>query len=124
MLRRILALTLALALVAPAAASAQQDPFGPLPQPQPTPAPTVEPTAVDDGSTGRTTLYIIAGALLVAFVGIGMFISRDARRAIPKDHRGDPHRLREHGPHRHERKAKAKARAKTKAQRAARRQNR
>jgi hypothetical protein len=120
---RVALLILALALLLPAGASAQQDPFGPLPQPQQTPAPPPEETEDPVGDdVGRETLYIIAGALLVAFVLVGMYISRDARRSVPKQ--SERSRLREEGPHRHERKAKAKARAKAKAQRAARRQNR
>jgi hypothetical protein len=146
MLRRTLVAALVLALVAPAAAVAQQNnqnnqqnqqnqppptqpapPFQPLQPPQPTPAPTAEPE--DDGFLeteigGSATLYIIAGVLLIAFVFIGMFISRDARRSLPKAHRPDPRRLREEGPHKHKREAKARARARGKAQKAARRRNR
>ena len=144
MLRRSLVIALVLALLAPSAAFAQQDnqeneqppapttqptqPFSPLPQPQPTPAPTAEP---DDGGgfldseiSGSATLYIIAAALLVAFIAIGMFISRDAKRSMPKAHRADGRRLREEGPHKHKREAKSKARARGKAQKAARRKNR
>jgi hypothetical protein len=128
MVRFAIVIVLALALLAPAGALAQgggQNPFGPLPPPQPTPVPTPEETDNPFGEdVGTTTLYVIAGALLIAFVAIGVFISRDARRAIPKDRRGERGRLREQGPHKHERKAKAKARARTKAQRAARRRNR
>jgi hypothetical protein len=137
MLRRIATLVLVLLALAPSAALAQnqgggQDPF-PLnpqqPQPQPTAAPP--PEEDDDGFLGlnneiggSATLYIIAGALLVAFVAIGMFISRDARRSLPAHHRPDAHRLRDEGPHKHKRQAKAKARARGKAQRDARRRNR
>jgi hypothetical protein len=128
------------ALLVPATALAQQDnnnqqdqgtptqPFQPLPPAQPTPAPTAE--SEDDGGfldteiSGSATLYIIAAALLVAFVFIGMFISRDARRSLPKSHRPDSHRLREEGPHKHKRDTKAKARARGKAQKDARRRNR
>jgi hypothetical protein len=131
MIRRTLVLTLVLALLAPAAAIAQTQqqqpggPFGPLPPAEPEPAPP--PPDQDDplgDDVGTTTLYVIAGALLIAFIAVGVFISRDARRALPKAARGDTKRLREQGPHRHERQAKAKARARTKAQRAARRRNR
>jgi len=122
MLARTLVLILALALLAPAGAAAQGgDPFSPLPPPQPTPAPP--PPEQDEpfgDDVGRTTLYVIAGALLIAFVGVGVFISRDARRSIPKGDRLDAARLREQGPHKHERKAKAKARAKGRQARAAR----
>ncbi len=129
-----------LALLAPSAALAQQDeqppaptsqptqPFQPLPPAQPTPAPTAEPE--DDGGFldqeigGSATLYIIGAALLVAFIVIGMFISRDAKRSLPKAHRADGRRLREEGPHKHKREAKSKSRARGKAQKAARRRNR
>jgi hypothetical protein len=137
MLRRTLVLALLLALLAPAPALAQTQqqpdpssptqPFSPLPPAQPTPAPTPEPE--DDGFldseiSGTSTLYVIAGALLVAFVAIGMFISRDARKSLPAGHRPDAHRLRDEGPHKHKREAKARARARGKAQKAARRRNR
>jgi hypothetical protein len=136
-LRRLALIALLLALAAPAAAVAQTgqpnptnptQPFSPLPPAQPTPAPTAEPD--DDGGfldteiSGTTTLYVIAGALLIAFIAIGMFISRDAKRSLPKSHRPDSRRLREEGPHKHKREAKARARARGKAQKAARRRNR
>ena len=123
---RLTTILLVAALLAPAAAFAQgqqQDPFGPLPPAQPTPAPEPEQqndTLGDD--VGVTTLYVIAGGLLIAFIAVGVFISRDARRTTAKS--GGRGRLRDEGPHRHERKAKAKARARTKQQRAARRRNR
>jgi hypothetical protein len=132
MLRRTLVIALVLALLAPSAALAQSGggggAFGPLP-PAATPEPTATPSEQSNDSLtsdlgGRETLYIIGAALLVAFVGIGVFISRDARRSLPADHRPDAHRLRDQGPHRHKRQAKARARARTKAQRVARRRNR
>jgi hypothetical protein len=126
MLRRTLVIVLFLALLVPSAAFAQGGAFGPLPQAAPTSAPT--PTKSNDSISsdlgGRTTLYIIFGGLLIAFVAIGVFISRDARSALPKNQRGDAHRLREQGPHKHKMQAKSRARAKTKAQREARRRNR
>ena len=134
MIRVVALIALLLALAVPAAAVAQQpnptsptQPFSPLPPPQPTPAPTPEPE--DDGFlgseiSGTTTLYVIAGALLVGFIAVGMFISRDARKALPAGHRPDSGRLREQGPHKHMREAKARARARGKAQKAARRRNR
>jgi hypothetical protein len=134
MVRRTLALVLMLVLfAAPAAAFAQtteqQQPggaFGPLPQAAPTEAPTPEPSndSITSDLGGRATLIIIGVALLAAFFAIGIFISRDARRALPKDHRPDSRRLREEGPHKHKRQAKAKARHRGKAQKAARRKNR
>jgi hypothetical protein len=120
---RLLAVLTALALLAPAAAAPAQiqNPFNGLPPAQQaTPTPTATPTP-DTGSdtVGRTTLYIIGGALLLTFVAIGLWIARDARRALPPEQR-DATGLREDGPHRHERQAKAKARAKGRAQRQAR----
>jgi hypothetical protein len=141
MLRHTAVIALLLALLAPSAALAQGNqgnqgsqgtptqPFQPLPPAQSTPAPTAEPE--DDGGGfldseigGTSTLYFIAAALLAAFIAIGMFISRDAKRSLPKAHRPDSRRLREEGPHKHKREAKAKARARGKAQKDARRRNR
>jgi hypothetical protein len=126
MFRRTLVVALVLALLAPAAASAQGGAFGPIPPAEPAATPT--PDQSNDSLTsdlgGRRTMFIIGGALLIAFIGIGVFISRDARRALPKDHRPDAHRLREQGPHKHKRQAKARARARGKAQKDARRRNR
>jgi hypothetical protein len=139
MLRHTVVIALVLALLAPSAAVAQNNqgnqqtptqptqPFQPLPPAQPTPAPTPEPEDegfLDSEIGGTSTLYFIAAALLVAFIAIGMFISRDARRSLPKAHRPDSRRLREEGPHKHRREAKARARARGKAQKAARRRNR
>jgi hypothetical protein len=129
MTRIALVLVLVAALATPAAALAQnqgQNPFGPLPPSQPTPAPTQEaPDSPADDDVGRTTLYVIAGALLIAFVAVGVFISRDARRTTAKTGHGrDRGRLREEGPHKHQKQAKSKARARGKAQKAARRRNR
>ena len=138
MLRRAALITVLLALLAPASALAQNpqpsqpqqqpsQPFSPLPPAQPTPAPTAEPEDegfLDTEISGTATLWVIGGALLIAFVFIGMFISRDARRALPAGHRPDAHRLRDQGPHKHKREAKSRARARGKAQKAARRRNR
>jgi hypothetical protein len=137
MFRRVALIALLLALLAPAAAIAQTgqqnptnptQPFSPLPPAQPTPAPTAEPEdddgLLDSEISGTSTLYVIAAALLIAFIAIGMFISRDARKSLPKAHRPDARRLREEGPHKHKREAKARARARGKAQKAARRRNR
>ena len=122
---RLAALLVALVLLAPASAAAQDaNPFDGLPPVQPTPAPTVEPVEVDDGGVSRTTMWVIGGGLLITFVAIGMWISRDARRSLPADQRDDPRRQRDQGPHRHERQAKAKARAKGRAQRQARKAHR
>jgi hypothetical protein len=129
MTRRIALITTVLALALPLSsaipAAAQQNPFGPLPQAAPTETPT--PTAVSsagDNSTGRNTLFIIGGALIVGFGVIGWFIMRDARAALPEEELASLSRLREQGPHAHKRQAKAKARAKTRHQKAARKHNR
>jgi hypothetical protein len=138
MLRRTIVIALLLALLAPAGAFAQTNqgnqsqgtptqPFQPLPPAQPTPVPTAEPEDegfLDSEIGGTSTLYFIGAALLVAFIAIGMFIARDAKRSLPKSHRPDARRLREEGPHKHKREAKSKARARGKAQKAARRRNR
>jgi hypothetical protein len=128
MFRRTIVIALLLALLAAPAAFAQQGGGGAFdPLPPAAPADTPEPEQSNDSLTsdlgGRETLYIIGGALLIAFIAIGVFISRDARRALPEDHRPG-HRLREEGPHKHKRQAKARARARTKAQKDARRRNR
>jgi hypothetical protein len=129
MLHRLAILTCTLVLLAPAAALAQDgNPFdGQLPPPQQTPAPPPEPvdtSADDDIST--TTLWIIGGAVAVALLLVGVWISRDARSNLTEDElahlRGA--QPRDAGPHKHEREAKAKARAKTRAQRQARKAHR
>ena len=137
MVRRTALIAVLLALLAPAPALAQTSqppdstsptqPFSPLPPAQPIPAPTPEPEdegLLDSEISGTSTLYVIAAALLVGFVAVGMFISRDARKSLPASHRPDARRLRDEGPHRHKREAKARARARGKAQKAARRRNR
>jgi hypothetical protein len=127
MLRRTLAIALVVALLAPAAALAQSGggAFGPLPPSEPaaTPTPDQSSDSLTSDLGGRRTMFIIGGALLLAFIGIGMYIARDARRALPADHRPGSG-LREEGPHKHKRQAKARARARGKAQRDARRRNR
>jgi hypothetical protein len=132
MVRRTLAVALLLALLAaPSAALAQttQQPpggaFGPLPQTAPTETPTPQKSndSLSSDLGGNETLFIIGGALLIAFIAIGVFISRDARRSLPEGHRAGSG-LREEGPHKHKREAKAKARQRGRAQKAARRRNR
>jgi hypothetical protein len=124
-MRRFAAFITVLALLVPAPAALAQgsNPFQGVPPAQPTPAPTVAPTdnsTTDNGQNDRSTLYVIAGALLVTFVFIGWFISRDARRNLPQDERDRLARGRDEGPHKRELKAKQKARAKSRAQRRAR----
>ena len=130
-MRRLAALLLLclalLALTAPAA-PAQQSPFGPLPEA----APTATPTPEDDGGTvlgqdvGRATLYAIAGGFVLLFIGIGWWISRDARRALPKGPASEAVLARRADPrerHRRQRE-KERARKKTRAQRQARKAHR
>jgi hypothetical protein len=121
-MRFLATVIVALLLLAPAALAQDGNPFdGQLPPAQETPAPTVEPlTDSNDDDVGRQTLFVIGGALLVFFVGIGWWISRDARSNLPADERDGARGLRDQGPHKHERQAKAKARAKGRAQRQAR----
>jgi hypothetical protein len=125
MSRRIALITTLLVLLLAAPAAAQQSPFGPLPAaPTETPAPAATPTSSNDNNTGRNTLYVIGGALVVGFLIMGWFIMRDARRAIPEEDLAAMNRLREQGPHAHKQHAKAKARQKARAQRHARKANR
>jgi hypothetical protein len=129
MRHRLAILTLALILLAPAGALAQDgNPFdGSLPPAQQTPAPTPEPAdTANDEAIGTTTLWIIGGAVAVALLMFGFWISRDARSNLSeeeRDHLRGVHR-RDEGPHKHERQAKAKARAKGRAQRQARKAHR
>ena len=126
MSRRIALITTLLVLALAAPAAAQQNPFGPLPS-----APTEQPTPVattssssGDNNTGRNTLFVIGGALVIGFAVMGWFIMRDARRSIPDDELAAMGRLREQGPHAHKQHAKAKARQKGRQQRQARKANR
>ena len=127
-LAALLLLCLALLAVAAPAALAQQSPFGPLPEA----APTATPTPEDDGGTvlgqdvGRATLYAIAGGFVVLFIGMGWFISRDARRSLPRDPESEASLARRADPrerHRRQRE-KERARRKTRAQRQARKAHR
>jgi hypothetical protein len=131
--RLVVALTLLCLLVPAAAASAQSNPFTPLPAATPTPATTPAPTAPPSTTsslqdTGSRTLLLIAVALLVGFVAVGVWILRDARRNAP-EHRRGRHMIAEPAPgepreRRRDPKAKAHARRRGKAQRQARRHNR
>jgi hypothetical protein len=128
--RRVATAVILLVLLAPASALAQgNDLLPPTAAPTSTPVPTPAPTASPSSSTtGTTTLYIIGVVLLLAFIGIGLWIARDARRSLPVARRqrgssaeplpvdGAP---RPRPPH-----VKQKARARGKAQRHARRANR
>jgi Zn-dependent protease with chaperone function len=125
---RIAALLLCFVLLAPAApALAQDNPFGPLPQPAPTETPTPDTTSNILGQdVGRTTLYLIAGALIVSFLFIGWWISRDARQTLHESPRSAEAERRRHDPrerHRRQRE-KERARKKTRAQKQARKAHR
>ena len=123
MTRRIALLTTLLVLAVAAPAAAQGGAFGPLPPAEATPTATPETATVDDGTTGRTVLFIIGGALILGFAVMGWYIMRDARTGLPQAQLAGP-RLREDGPHKHKKQAKAKARKKTHAQKAARKAHR
>jgi hypothetical protein len=123
MTRRIALITTLLVLVSAAPAAAQGGAFGPLPPADPVTTPTPAPVTQDNGETGRTTLFIIGGVLILGFGIMGWVIMRDARTAVPKAELAGA-RLREEGPHKHQKQAKAKARAKTRAQKQARKAHR
>jgi hypothetical protein len=123
MTRRIALITTLLVLALTAPAAAQSGPFGPLPPADPTPTATPEQSSADDGETSIATLFAIGGGLVVAFGAMGWFIMRDARRSLPEDER-PTQRLRDEGPHKHQKHAKEKARAKTRAQKQARKAHR
>ena len=127
---RLAVLLLALTLLLPApAALAQQGggAFEPLPPAQPTPVPTPAPaTDQGDEDVGRTTLYVIGGLLVLSFAALAVWITRDARRAVPAQSgrpAPDPEMLDERR-HKMAQKAKVQARKKGRQQRAARRRNR
>jgi len=128
-MRRISVLLAVLMLACSGSTALAQDgggAFGPLPPAPQAPAATPEPPQSVEAQqdTDRTLLFGIAGVLIVLFVVIARFITRDARHTLrSQPARAEP-KLREEGPHRHAKQTKSKARAKGKAQRAARRQNR
>jgi hypothetical protein len=129
-MRVVLALVLAVLMLAFGGSTAlAQDgggAFDPLPPPTraETPAPEAPPSVEAQQETDRTLLLGIGAALLVLFVVIARFITRDARQTLGPDAGPAAPALRGAGPHRHAKQTKTKARAKAKAQRAARRQNR
>jgi len=122
--KRITALlaVLALALAVPASALGQAGPFSPLPPPPPEETATPEPVDNDptDSEISQETLGIILGAVVLLFVVIGYYITRDARRALPEDRPRIDNLERDEGPHRKPQQAKAKARQKAKAAKKAR----
>src|SRR3954451_24035793 len=123
-MRRALALAVLLCLlVPPTAALAQSSAFGPLPPAQQaTPVPTPPPNTADQSSVSRPLLLGIAGAVALLFVGIGLYIARDARRNLTESDRNaiEHQRDRTDQQRRNAERAKQKARARDKAQRQAR----
>jgi len=131
-MRRFVALlALATVLAVPVAARAQSNPFSPLPAGStPAPAPTATPAPVaDQSSVSRPMLLGIAGAVLLLFVGIGVYIARDARKNLTEADRRALERG-EDGPptpgaeRRQAERAKRRNRAKTRAQKQARKKQR
>lgn len=115
--------------LAPATAPAQGgSPFGPLPPPAPQPTP--EPTPVsnpDEEDVSRETLFLVGLGVLAAFILMGAYITRDARRSLTQDDREQLDRGRERvdeTTRQQRNRAKQRARAKGKAQRQARRKAR
>ena len=129
---RPLAVLVALALLvpAPAAALAQSGggAFGPLPPAQPAETPTPEgPEDINAGDdVSRQTMFLVAVAVIFAFVALGWVITRDARRNLTDDDRAAVEGLRTGEPMRKQDRAKARERArqKTRAQRQARKKTR
>lgn len=116
-------------LALPPVASAQSNPFGPLPPADLPPVETPEPIAeADDGSLSTTTLLLIGGAVIVVFVGIGMYITRDARAHLTDADRRELELQRDELTSEQRRRqsdaARKKARARAKAQRQARKKQR
>jgi hypothetical protein len=119
----------ALAISAPAAPaqSGSGGAFGPLPQAQPaetaTPAPVKNTTG---GDVKRQTLFLIAAGVVVVFAGLGVMITRDARRNLTDEDRARLEGVRTGPPLRKQDMAKMKQRqrAKTRAQRQARKKTR
>ena len=128
MRRAVLLLVLVSIVVLPSTALAQDNPFGPLPQSsQPTPTPTdTSNNTADQSTVSRPLLLGIAGAVALVFVGIGVFITRDARSHLTDADRAavEGARRRDPGERKLAERQKARARAKGKAQRQARKAHR
>lgn len=124
----LLSVLLVLLFAAPAAAQ-DANPFDDA-LPSPSPTVTASPNASDD--TSSSTVYLIAGGALLLFVGIGFFITRDARRnltdedrrAVERGERAVPAADDERMAGGMRGKQKSKQRKKGKAQRQARKANR
>jgi hypothetical protein len=127
-MRRLLVLALLLVLLAASPAAAQD--ANPFDDGLPSPTPTA--VAVEDDDTDATTVWIIAGGALVLIIGLGLFITRDARRNLTPEDRAAVESGRVDDPLRDDErmtggktgKQKSKARKKGKAQRQARKANR
>ncbi|MEA2134418.1 MAG: hypothetical protein QOC68_2327 [Solirubrobacteraceae bacterium] len=128
MRRFALLLLCATFVLAPApAVLAQSSPFGPLPPaaPAPTATPDNNTTSVLGQDVGRLTLYLIAGGFVILFIGIGWWISRDARNALPSRHRPGAAPVRLTPAERRKRdRARSRSRQKTRAQKQARKAHR
>lgn len=131
-MRRLLPLLVVLALLAPAAAALGQSgggAFGPLPpavSPSPTPSPVPKSTA-NQGNVSRPMLLGIAGAVAILFVGIGMYIARDARRNLTEEDRralDRSERPKTESERKQAQRARSRSRAKTRAQKQARKKQR
>ena len=131
-MRRFVALlVLATVLAVPVAARAQSSPFSPLPAGStPAPAPTATPAPVaDQSSVSRPMLLGIAGAVLLLFVAIGVYIARDARRNLTEAdrralERGEDSPPRPAAERRQAERSKQRNRARTRAQKQARKKQR
>lgn len=127
---RPLALLIALALLVPAPAALAQGggAFGPLPPATPAETPTPEPQDAAFGEdVSRETMFLVGLGVILAFVGLGWAITRDARRSLTEEDRAavEGARLPGAAPRKQDRaKMKQKARQKTRQQRQARRKTR
>jgi hypothetical protein len=124
MTRRIALLTtlLVLAIAAPAGAQGGGA-FSPLPPADPIVTATPTVAAASDDSTGKNTLFIIGGALIIGFAIMGYLIMRDARNTVPEiEIAHDIHR--EEAVHKRQKQDKARARKRTRAQKQARKAQR
>ena len=128
-MRRAALVLLLLCLALPAAAGAQSNPFGPLPEPV-APQVTAEPIEAPADQSGISTsvLFLIGAGVLIVFVAIGVYISRDARSQLTDEDRRSLEREREKEGVDSERKrsqqARKKARQRTRAQKQARKKQR
>lgn len=132
-MHRLLALLVAMLLLAPVPAALAQTgggAFGPLPPAQPAETPTPDPEDVPgapDEDVSRETLFLVALGVVLAFVGLGWAITRDARRNLNETDRAavEGQRVPGSAPRKQDRaRMKQKAREKTRAQKQARKKTR